>query len=792
LLEEYLRSDLVRLVTITGEGSVGKTAMTCRLLERLLEDRHHSRTPVELDGVVYLDARRPNVLGVQTLLDDVAGLLMEEEADRIQRWFREANVGLLEKLRELLDALDGRRVVVFIDAAEDLIAENGQELLDPDIQTLVGALLRAPTSPIKLILTSRRPLPETLAEIEPARQRSIDFDEGLPPPYAERLLRDLDRDGTVGLKDASSEELDLARRRTNGNPLALEMLYAILAADRHTTLAEILAETAQLSAAEVVEVFLVRATLSRFDQHERRVLEALAIYQWPVQPEAVDHLLKPYVLGLDSEPILERLVDRQVIRRDHDRYLLPVKYWEAALAGIPVGEPTDRESRVRPPYTQVALLNRGADYFEEAKRSQDTYRGIGDVAAQLIEFDLRLRGGDYELAAHVLLEIDDRYLLRWGHAAEVLTRHQALLDKLEDPRLEQASVGMIGTAYFRLGRNEEAVEYFEQALEIARTLEDQRMREAWITNLGSAYYQLGRVSKARTMYEEALTIARARSDEDAEAWPLSGLCLCLADMGDFQAALENGNRALAIARQAADPRLESLEAEQLATIGSIHAETGEFELAKRRLRSARAQAEGIGYRSLQGHCLADLAEVRLDEGHRREALDLASEALELNTAAGDPKLARHAHYIVGLAHLLGGDLSLARAAAVKAAGYAPTRWSHSAPLLRSIVLLRQGEIEAASLAFQDTIDEADERLETEQSSFIALDAKGVALAGLALCGDQGRITGAVAAFDAARAMTRAKGVTTRVCRLLDVLAPTDEAALLERVREAAGCAAHPG
>ena len=792
LLEEYLRSDLVRLVTITGGSSVGKTAMTCRLLEGLLEGRDPSATPVEIDGVVYLDARRPHVFGVQTLLGDVAELLTEDEADRLEGRFRETNANLLEKFRELLDALAGRRVVVFIDGVEDLIHEDGLELLDADIQTVVGELLRTATDTVKLILTSRRPLPAALVEIEPARQRSLDLDEGLPPPYAADLLRDLDRDGTVGLKDAPSEELDLARRRTNGNPHALEMLYAILSADRHTTLSELLDETAHLSPAEVVEVFLVRATLSRLDQNMRRVVEALAVYQWPMRPEAVDHLLKPYVVAPDSGPILQRLVERQIVRSDGDHFLLPAKYWEAALAGIPGGELVDREPALQPPYTQLALLNRGADFFEQAKRSPDTYRGIEDVTAQLIEFDLRLRGEDYELAAHVLLEIDEKYLLRWGHATEVLARHRALLGKLQDPRLEQASVGMIGTAYFRLGRDEEAIDYFEQALEIARTLEDRRMRKPWITNLGSAYYQLGQVSEARALYEEALAIARAASDEDAAAWPLSGLCLCFADTGDFEAALEHGDGALAIARRTGDPRLEPLEAEQLAAIGYIHGQTGEVGLAKRRLRQARAIAQGITYRSLEGHCLADLAEVLLDENHPQEAVELASEALEMNTAVGNTKLGRDANYILGLAHLRSGAISLARTAAVKASNYAPTRWSHCAPLLRGIVLLRQGETEAASEAFQDALDEADERLEGGMRSVTAFDTKGVALAGLAVCGDEERLTEAVAAFDAARAMTCAKGVIARVGRLLEALAPADEHALLVRVRAAAEAASDPG
>ena len=47
-------------------------------------------------------------------------------------------------------------------------------------------------------------------------------------------------DGTVGLKTAPPALLDEARQRTRGYPRALEALFAILSADRYTTLREVL------------------------------------------------------------------------------------------------------------------------------------------------------------------------------------------------------------------------------------------------------------------------------------------------------------------------------------------------------------------------------------------------------------------------------------------------------------------------------------------------------------------------------------------------------------------------
>ena len=59
--------------------------------------------------------------------------------------------------------------------------------------------------------------------------------------YAENILREMDADAKLGLWSASDSRLALARERTRGFPRALEALFAILSADRDTTLEEILA-----------------------------------------------------------------------------------------------------------------------------------------------------------------------------------------------------------------------------------------------------------------------------------------------------------------------------------------------------------------------------------------------------------------------------------------------------------------------------------------------------------------------------------------------------------------------
>ena len=102
-----------------------------------------------------------------------------------------------------------------------------------------------------------------------------------------------------------------------------------------------------------------------------------------------------------------------------------------------------------------------------------------------------------------------------------------------------------------------------------------------------------------------------------------------------------------------------------------------------------------------------------------------------------------------------------------------------------IIRLRQGETVAAGEAFTRGLVEADRLLARTGQNLSALDTKGLALSGLAPCGDQSDLTAAEEAFKAAREITRAKGVVASLLNQFDALAQADEKGVLKPVRAAA-------
>lgn len=73
-------------------------------------------------------------------------------------------------------------------------------------------------------------------------------------------------------------------------------------------------------------------------------------------------------------------------------------------------------------------------------------------------------------------------------------------------------LGYMGTAYHHLGYPRKAIEYYEQALRIAREIGDRGNEGTWLVNMGDAYIDLDDTKKAIDYYEQALKIAREIKD----------------------------------------------------------------------------------------------------------------------------------------------------------------------------------------------------------------------------------------------------------------------------------------
>ena len=88
----------------------------------------------------------------------------------------------------------------------------------------------------------------------------------------------------------------------------------------------------------------------------------------------------------------------------------------------------------------------------------------------------------------------------------------------------------------KLGENQKAIEYLEQALQIAREMGDRQNEGIHLGNLGNAYTNLGEYRKAIKYHEQALQIAREIGDRKVEGSNLGNLGSAYANLGEYQKA----------------------------------------------------------------------------------------------------------------------------------------------------------------------------------------------------------------------------------------------------------------
>ena len=816
----FLKDPGLRMMTVVGRGGVGKTAMVCRLL-KALEAGHlpNDLGPLSIDGIVYLSPKGLRQVTLSHLYADLCKLLAPPRAELLDGVYRNPQAPARAKMQALLEAFPSGRTLVLLDNFEDVVDGETGKLHDQELEEALRALLELPAHGVKVIITTRV-APRALLLREPGRQRSLALDEGLPSPFAEKILRAQDPEGKLGLRDAPDALLATARERTQGYPRALEALAAILATDRSTTLEEVLADTKRLLPEQVVEA-LVGEAFSRLDPLAQQVMQALAALAAPVPEAAVDYVLQPHVPGIDSAPVLRRLVNMRFARRDAGRFHLHQVDRGYAMDRIPAGTPADRDASPTP-FTRFALLHRAAEYYQSIRTPPASWKTVDDLAPQLAEFEVRLAGQEYDAAASVLLEIDFDYLLLWGHAQFALNLHERLKGHLTDRELMSSHLGNMGVCCSRLGDYRRAIDHQEQHLAIAREIGDRRREGAALVNLGVYCSRLGDYRRAIDHQEQSLAIAREIGDRRGEGLALGSLGNCYYSLGDYRHSIDHHEQHLAIAREIGH---RTGEGAALSSLGNRYYSLGDYRRAIDHQEQSLAIAREIGHRQGEGitlcnlgHCYYSLGDYRRAVDHIEQSLAIAREigdrylesnglvylglvyrdtgqsplackhfqdAIDIAEVTGDRENQHGARFAVALAQLYTGELAAARKSIDGARRYDFPANTMAAWTATGIIQLRQSELVAAREAFARGLTEADELLAFSGENVSALDHKGLALCGLALCEDGRHLPLAEEAFAAARKITRAEGVVASVLNLFDALARADKDGRLAQVRKAA-------
>ncbi|MBN1890002.1 MAG: tetratricopeptide repeat protein [Thermoflexales bacterium] len=761
----HLGQENVRLISIVGRGGMGKTALVSRVLadlERGVLPTSGQGTELVVDGILYLSARSTG-LSLERIYADVGRMLGEPVAGKLAARWASGEIPLVAKVEYLLETMQDGLYLILLDNLEDRLAPDGT-IADEGLRLFVERCLTQPGG-ARLIATSREHVQVVPAALRNAR--SIPLREGLPENEAIALLRELDPQTELGLRDALEDDLRQAVQLTGGIPRALEIIAGILQADPTASLSHLLADR-DLFGGQVVES-LVAASHRRLGENERRVIEALAIFNCPAEETAIAYLLHPWYPGLDVRFCLRHLVSGYFVsaNRVTGEYSLHPLDREYAYRHL-LGE-VDTEIENPPSYTRRNMELRVADFYASIRKPESEWKTIGDLAPQLAEFEHHVRAEDYGGACRVLEPIGNSYLYLWGHYARLVEMREHLTGKLTEPALQAENLSDLGNAWRALGQFEQSLKIYEQALSLVRELGNHVAEGQLLGNMGSACRSLGQFDCGLTFCKESLAIARKVGDRKGEGIQLGRLGRTYRTLRQFDQAIELYEKSLAIAREVGNRQWEGYN---LGSLGNAYLGLGQIERAIEFYEQSLAIARAINERREEGTRLGSLSKTYRALGQIEQAVRLCEEAVRIARETGDRaaeerglgnlgnyyrdlghaersipvhqealSIARQIGYRVGEAYCLVelgetqlamGELNQAHKYCVRALGLDMAETGFRAALILGMVLLQQHDSSAGS-TFEDVISRCQVLLGKASNLYELRYARATALVGQSVC-----------------------------------------------------------
>jgi tetratricopeptide (TPR) repeat protein len=643
-LDEAIRdpTSAVVISAVSGTAGVGKTALAVHWAHRVAD-----RFP---DGQLYVDLRGYAPDQPVSPEDALGGFLRALGVDGAT-----LPPGLPERAAQYRTLLSDRRMLVVLDNAYSVAQ--------------VRPLLPGGASCLVLV-TSRDDLGGLVAR-EGARRIDLDL---LPPDDGMVLLRTLAGDRVDAEPGAAAELV----RFCAGLPLTLRVAAEVAAMRPSASLADLVAELSDehsrlhLFAVGLDERTAVRAVFSwsyhRLPPPAMRMFRLLGLH-----PGAdLDGYAAAALAGTDlagAQRLMGVLVRAHLVREDtpgrygmHDllrayaaeragddaepeRHVALTRllhhYLSTAMAAMDLVVPAERARRPR-----VAPATGPAPVLDTTGHAQDW---LDAERANLVAVSGLAADGGWPTQAGYLAATVYRYFYTRAHYQDALTMHSNALRAagIHGDRYGEATARLgLGAGCHHLGRYDEAIGHYEQALARFRELGGDPVEARALSNLGILYAELGRYQEALDHYRQALARHEEAGNLVGVATTRGWVGLELGRQGHYDEAVEHLERSLAAFREMEFP---VREVEMLLDLGQVHLWAGRHDAAFDAIQAALTLAERVEDRFHEADAHNVLAEILYATGQADEALDSFETALTLAGERGQREL--QARALSGMAEI---------------------------------------------------------------------------------------------------------------------------------------------
>jgi ATP/maltotriose-dependent transcriptional regulator MalT len=328
-----------------------------------------------------------------------------------------------------------------------------------------------------------------------------------------------------GLGEIEYKKLEELAGSVDGHPLALKLLVGVV---KKFGASDTLHDLSRYRRRREDVIKKTRRLFDRLAGDEKELLERVSVFRRPAPMSAIEVMFTDRT----SEDAVDKLIDKSLLETDHGG-----RYWLHPLV---------REFSYGDLENKIGVHKLACQYYLDLPLPEK--RTTKDDVQPLIEAHHHAcMAEEYDKAVDIIFDYNlHEDLDRWGNYRTLVELYAGVLPKdhfRDEPLLGSlkthgAVLGNLGSAYYSLGQVEKAIEYYEDALVVAREIGDRRGEGNHLGNLGSAYYSLGQVEKAIEYHEDALAIAKDIRDRRGEGIRLGNLGNAYYSLGQVEKAIE--------------------------------------------------------------------------------------------------------------------------------------------------------------------------------------------------------------------------------------------------------------
>jgi len=336
---------------------------------------------------------------------------------------------------------------------------------------------------------------------------------------------------------------------------------------------------------------------------------------------------KPATLSLDaaltitqsSEDDLALLVNNHLLTQAEDNpEQLSLHQVMADLAQVELAKNPLRPER---------QSRHGAYYVAEANKDRDDWRHIETIYPQLKHtWEHVLNDERLELIAAI--QTYQQFQGLWADQKSWLENALTFTNGKDKGTV----LNNLGTVSDYIGKSEEALRYYEQALLAVLEVGDKVGYATTLNNIGNLYANIGQREDALRYYEQSLSIKQAQEDKAGYAMTLHNLGFLYDGMGQREDALRYYEQALPIMQKMGN---KAGYAMTLTGIGKLYNDMGQREDALRYYEQALPVMQESGNKAGYATILNNLGLLYDGMGQREDALHYYEQALLIYQESGN-------------------------------------------------------------------------------------------------------------------------------------------------------------